>query len=348
MTTSPGARKGGVPSGRASSGTRTAYGAGTGTSAGGGASGIGWTTGIQHPTRVCPLRWGRSAGRDEPSADVVRHAVDDRRHGQEKHDVPAVHDLDAVGVRDPEPLLRHLGDVLATLGDAVLVVDDVHGVAHAQLALLELEQLVAACVLEDEGVADPHGLAVHLERASALLVLDPGVVADRDQLLPHPVRRPADSSPLVATFLTAFPTPTSQSRGCLRDTDSCFGPPSGHRAWGRVSPLDAGEVQSCEVQFGCGAVLRLSVSAWLRRWSAGPLSRRRRRRGPLPRRGRSRRRRARRRAARPPSPRGAGGRSGPTRGAWRAGCGSTEAPRADRPPKRRGSRSRPARNSRPA
>ena len=49
MTTSPTPRKGATPSGRAPSGTVTAYGASTGPSVGGGASGIGRTSGIRTP-----------------------------------------------------------------------------------------------------------------------------------------------------------------------------------------------------------------------------------------------------------------------------------------------------------
>ncbi len=113
-------------------------------------------------------------------------------------------DLDAVGLADPEPLLRDLGDGVAVALDLVLVVDDVARapsgrrrrrrrsrsgpgcrpapcgpsrrrraaldrdlVAHAELALLDLGHLVAGGVLEHEGVAHPERLAVDLERVVA-------------------------------------------------------------------------------------------------------------------------------------------------------------------------------------
>src|SRR4029453_3936462 len=92
---------------------------------------------------------------------------------------------------------------------------NLHRAPPPQLALLELEQLVTRGVLEDERVADPHGLTVDLERAPPLLVLDPVVVADCDELLPHPIRGPAHTAALVATFLPALPTPLPKAHRCL-------------------------------------------------------------------------------------------------------------------------------------
>src|SRR6185436_5536022 len=62
---------------------------------------------------------------------------------------------------------------------------DHHLVADAELALLDLRDLVATGILEDERVPEAHRLAVDPEGAVALLVLDPVVVSDRDQLLAH-------------------------------------------------------------------------------------------------------------------------------------------------------------------
>ncbi len=56
-------------------------------------------------------------------------------------------------------------------------------VSRAELLLLDRRYLVAVTVLEDEGVADPQGLAVDLVDALALVVLDPRVIADRNELL---------------------------------------------------------------------------------------------------------------------------------------------------------------------
>src|SRR4051794_10196272 len=159
----------------------------------------------------------------------MRHLVDADRDGEDQRVLLAFGDLDPVGVADAEPALRYLGDVVAAPLDLVLVVDDValrlhvlaavdldreplaqrgdqrfldrrdgvataldlHRVADVQLLLLHGEELRTAGILEHERVADPHGLAVDLERPVAGLVLDPEVVADREQLLAHPVLRAA-------------------------------------------------------------------------------------------------------------------------------------------------------------
>ena len=141
------------------------------------------------------------------------------RHGQTPGNV--LGQLDTVGIADPEPLLRHLGHRVAVTFDLVLVLDDVavglevrtafdlddvvvadtqkalvdsrlraaaldrHLVADAEHLLLDLRQLVAAGILEDEGVARPNGFAVDLEHPVAVVVLDPEVVPDRHELLAH-------------------------------------------------------------------------------------------------------------------------------------------------------------------
>src|SRR5580765_378126 len=163
------------------------------------------------------------------SPDVVRHLVDADRDREDQRVVLAGLDLDAVGVPHAEPLLRHLRHLVAAALDLVLVVDDValrlhvlavldvdreavtqrgderllhgrhllvaaldrHLVAHGQLLLLDLEELLATGRLEDERVADAKRLAVHLEDAVAAVGLDPVVVADREHLLAHLVLRPA-------------------------------------------------------------------------------------------------------------------------------------------------------------
>jgi hypothetical protein len=61
-------------------------------------------------------------------------------------------------------------------------------------ALLDLHQLRAAGVLEDQRLPQSQGLAVDLVDPLAAVVLDPVVIADRDQLLAHfTVERVADS-----------------------------------------------------------------------------------------------------------------------------------------------------------
>src|SRR5439155_16415448 len=181
------------------------------------------------------------------------HVVQRDSQGQEQRLVLAAPDLDPVGVAHAEPLLRDGRDDVAVALDLVLVVDevavrleilaaldvdveavadshqrlvdrrhhlavalDLHRVADAELLLLDLGDLVAVAVLEDEGVADAERLAVDLVDALPLVVLDPGVVADGGELLsmlePPALRRvvavPKEShgQPLVAGAVAAEPT----------------------------------------------------------------------------------------------------------------------------------------------
>ncbi len=60
-----------------------------------------------------------------------------------------------------------------------------HAVFDAQHALLDLVQLSAMCVLEDQGLAHAQRLAVHLEHLLTLIILDPEVIADGNHLLAH-------------------------------------------------------------------------------------------------------------------------------------------------------------------
>src|SRR5262249_28254076 len=101
--------------------------------------------------------------------------VDDVAAGLE---ILAVLDLDVEAVADAHDRLVHGRQRLA-------VALDLHLVAHAELLLLDLGDLVAVAVLEPEGLADAQRLAVDLVDALALVVLDPGVVADRGKLLSH-------------------------------------------------------------------------------------------------------------------------------------------------------------------
>jgi len=55
----------------------------------------------------------------------MRHRVDDRGRGQDQDVVLAGHDLDPVGVADPEPPLGDLGDLVPVALDRVLVLDEV-------------------------------------------------------------------------------------------------------------------------------------------------------------------------------------------------------------------------------
>ena len=116
--------------------------------------------------------------------------------------------LDPVGVPDPEPPLGDLGDRVSATLDRVLVVDDIaldvqvraastltiqrsrtgvimafltmamrlprwildlHAVLDPEHAFLDLAQFVPVHVLEQQRLADPQGLAVHLEYALTAL-----------------------------------------------------------------------------------------------------------------------------------------------------------------------------------
>jgi hypothetical protein len=168
----------------------------------------------------------------------VGHGVEHGGRGEDQDVVLARRHLDAVGVPDPEPSLGHFGDLRPVAFDPVLVVDDVavhlhvgavlhmhvepvpqrrdqrllhcrhlvaarvldlHRVPDVEHPLLDLEELVAGGILEEEGVAYSQRLAVDLENALPAVVLDPVVVADGDQLLSHAVVHGA------AAFLAAFP-----------------------------------------------------------------------------------------------------------------------------------------------
>jgi len=157
----------------------------------------------------------------------MAHRVDAHRDGEHQRLVLAVGDLHSVRVPNAEPALRNAGDGLAVTRDLVLVVDevalgveigppfdldrepiadaderfldggdrvavtlDLHLVAHAQLALLKPGDLVAARVLEHERLANAKRLAIDVKGAPAILGLDPVVVADRKQILPHLVAGP--------------------------------------------------------------------------------------------------------------------------------------------------------------
>ena len=92
--------------------------------------------------------------------------------------VGAVLDVDREAIPDPDERLVDGGGCVASALDRDLVAD-------AELALLDPGQLVARGVLEDEGLSNAQRLAVDLVDPLAPIVLDPEVVADRQQLLAH-------------------------------------------------------------------------------------------------------------------------------------------------------------------
>src|SRR5688572_15029212 len=150
--------------------------------------------------------WWRAAV--SASAPVAERVHGDGNAEHERYVERVLHGH-AVAVPDPEPLLRHAGDLLTVALDLVLVVGDlpVHlqvgsavdldvepvpqpdqrllhlrlgaadldrdGVTDRELLLPDPGDLVAAEVLQHPRVADPQRLAVDPEALAAVLVLDP-------------------------------------------------------------------------------------------------------------------------------------------------------------------------------
>src|SRR5215216_3459030 len=148
--------------------------------------------------------------------------VDGNRDREDERGVLACRNVDAVGLAHAKPLLgdrrhsvavaldlvlvvadapvrRHIGAVLDVHREAISdphqrLVDGRGGVAlaldrdlvaDAELALLDPGNLVPRRVLEDKGLSDAKRLAVDLEGPFTQPVLNPVVVADRQQLLAH-------------------------------------------------------------------------------------------------------------------------------------------------------------------
>src|SRR3954470_15417204 len=167
--------------------------------------------------------WTRRCGAWRRTGSVSgRQRVDGDRDREDQRRVLACRDVDAVGVAHAEPLLGNRCDRVAVALDLILVVDDVavglhvvavldvdgeavadpdqrlvHGggglavaldgdlVADAQLALLDPRGLLARAVFEHEGLPGAKRLAVDLVGALSLAILDPEVVADRQQPFAH-------------------------------------------------------------------------------------------------------------------------------------------------------------------
>src|SRR5262245_23915489 len=104
---------------------------------------------------------------------VVRHLVDADRDREDQGVVLAGSDLDAVGVADAEPALRHLGHGVAATLDLVLVVDDVP---------LRL-QVLAAFDRDREPLAERRDQSLLDRRHGLAAALDPHRVPDLQELL---------------------------------------------------------------------------------------------------------------------------------------------------------------------
>jgi hypothetical protein len=88
---------------------------------------------------------------------------------------------------------------------------DVHGVADVHDAGLDLTQLGAVGVLEVECVPEAERLAVDAVDPLAFGVLDPVVVSDGEDLLPHLVPGGGAAAAKYLSFLAAFFPPVSQA-----------------------------------------------------------------------------------------------------------------------------------------
>lgn len=75
------------------------------------------------------------------------------------------------------------GPTLGDLSDVVTVALDLHRVPDVQGLLLDLEELFAGRVPQDQRAPEAERIAVDLERSFARLALDPEVLADREYLL---------------------------------------------------------------------------------------------------------------------------------------------------------------------
>src|SRR5215208_7197931 len=180
--------------------------------------------------------------RSSPLAPV-RERLERDDCGEQQALVLVLRELDSVRVPDAEPTLRDSGDRLAVALDLVLVIDDVplrlqiiatldvdreavtdaderlvhrrdlltialdrHLVAHAQLALLDLGHFPAGRILQQDRLAEPHRLAVDTIGAVTGFILDPEVVADRDELLAH--AETTSSGLVVSSSQQAHPSPS--------------------------------------------------------------------------------------------------------------------------------------------
>src|SRR5262249_45399638 len=148
----------------------------------------------------------RRSGRGYACPLHAPHLVDTDGASEDECVVLVRRDLDTVSIPDAEPTFRHFGHLVAAPFELELVVDDValglhvlaafsldrvavakwaderlfdrrhrlavtldlHLVAHAQLLLLDREQLLTGWTFQDERVADAERLPVDFERLLAV------------------------------------------------------------------------------------------------------------------------------------------------------------------------------------
>src|SRR5918993_3543190 len=157
----------------------------------------------------------------EPTGLRSCHGIDADCDRQEKCIVLIRLNLDSVRFLDPEPFLRNGRDRLTVLFNLILMINEVavrmhigaalnfdlepisntderfsnsrlavrtlnrHRVAHCEFSLLDLGDLRARGITQHECLANPHRLAVDLERTFPGVGFYPVIVAYGEQLLAH-------------------------------------------------------------------------------------------------------------------------------------------------------------------
>ena len=95
--------------------------------------------------------------------------------------------LAPVRKRDREALAQRRDEGLLDGAGGLSVALQLHRVADAQLSLLDPQQLITRECFKHERAAKPQCLAVDLERVLVVFGVDPEVVPDGEDLLPHPI-----------------------------------------------------------------------------------------------------------------------------------------------------------------
>src|SRR6266702_6741692 len=178
-----------------------------------------------------------------PVSPLVVHHVNDYRAGQNQDVIGTRSDVHTIGIGYPEPLLRDLRYPVAALVDLILVIQDialcfhvlsacyVHVEALAQRRdqgfldrgehiaiavnairildvhdlLLDGGQFVALHILKAQVLPYTEGLAINKEDALAQPILNPVVIAECHELLPHAIAMAAFSS--SSPRLSSLPSP---------------------------------------------------------------------------------------------------------------------------------------------
>src|SRR6266702_1329394 len=178
-----------------------------------------------------------------PLSPLVVHHVNDYRAGQNQDVIGTRSDVHTIGIGYPEPLLRDFRHAVASLVDLIFVIQNIALCFHVLRAchvnvkalaqrrdqgfldcgeyiaiavnairildvhdlLLDRGQFVALHILKAQVLPYTEGLAINKEDALAQPILNPVVIAERDQLLPHAIAMAAFSS--SSPRLSSLPSP---------------------------------------------------------------------------------------------------------------------------------------------